>query len=266
VGKMKNIIGSTRTYWTSSLINVFGKENIRVVQIGAWNGHETNQIAEVVSNWGGELIVIDWFKGNVSVTEDNDIKYDEEHIEENKKLFWSNIHPNNRKCIDLRVGNSNELIKDIEDDSIDIFHIDGAHEYSIVKKDIELGYPKLKVNGFMCGDDYSGDYNLNRVFELDNKHLEQDTIDGVGYQHHNGNIYPNIHAGVIKAVYEYFDKGDVMFNLPQAKWLHWKKPNSEVGYNMGAYVNGIILKGELLEEVDLSSVRELPAFGSEFKK
>jgi len=118
----------------------------------------------------------------------------------------------------------------------------------------------------MCGDDYSGDYNLNRVFELDNKHLEQDTIDGVGYQHHNGNIYPNIHAGVIKAVYEYFDKGDVMFNLPQAKWLHWKKPNSEVGYNMGAYVNGIILKGELLEEVDLSSVRELPAFGSEFKK
>ena len=68
--------GHTKVYWTSSLVNLFGKENIRVVQIGAWNGHETNQIAEMVRYWNGKLIVIDWFKGNISVTEDSDIKYD----------------------------------------------------------------------------------------------------------------------------------------------------------------------------------------------
>lgn len=266
------MIGHTQVYWTSSLVNLFGKENIRVVQIGAWNGNETNQIAEMVKYWNGKLIVIDWFKGNVSVTEDTDIKYDEDNVEENKKLFWSNIHPDNKKVIDLRVGNSNDLIKDIEDDSIDIFHIDGAHEYSIVKKDIELGYPKLKVNGFMCGDDYSGDYHLNKISEVSKEDLEKDTIDGFGYEHLNGDIIPNIHAGVIKSVYEYFD-GNVMFNLPQSKWLHWKKPKSKVGYNMGSYnIGGIRYKGTTIE-FDLpyepqedESIKDLPAFGSEFKK
>jgi len=255
------MIGHTKVYWTSSLVNVFGKENIRVVQIGAWNGHETNQIAEMVRYWNGELIVIDWFKGNISVTDDSDIKYDEDNIEENKKLFWSNIHPDNKKVIDLRVGNSNDLIKDI----------DGAHEYSIVKKDIELGYPKLKVNGFMCGDDYSGDYYLNRISEVSKEDLEKDTIDGFGYEHINGDIIPNIHAGVIKSVYEYFG-GNVMFNLPQSKWLHWKKPKSKVGYNMDSYNNGIRYKGTTIGEeqpVEIQvdeSIKDLPAFGSEFKK
>ncbi len=264
------MIGHSGVYWTASLVNLFGKENIRVVQIGAWNGHETNQIASMVRQWDGELIVIDWFKGNISVTDDSDIKYDEDHVEENKKLFWSNIEPKNKKVIDLRVGNSNDLIKDIEDDSIDIFHIDGAHEYSIVKKDIELGYPKVKVNGFMCGDDYSGDYHINRVGELNKKYLEVDTINGYGYEHINGDIIPNIHAGVIKAVYEYFDKGDIMFNLPQAKWLHWKKPNSEVGYNMESFTKGLRYEGSILDEFnpdeEIEEIKNTPAFGSEFNK
>ena len=230
------MIGHTRVYWTSSLVNLFGKENIRVVQIGAWNGHETNQIAEMVRYWNGKLIVIDWFKGNISVTDDSDIKYDEDNIEENKKLFWSNIHPDNKKVIDLRVGNSNDLI-----------------------------------NGFMCGDDYSGDYYLNKISEVSKEDLEQDTIDGFGYEHINGDIIPNIHAGVIKSVYEYFG-GNVMFNLPQSKWLHWKKPKSKVGYNMNSYNNGIRYKGTTIGEeqpietkVD-ESIKDLPAFGSEFKK
>ena len=127
------MIGHSDIYWTASLVNLFGKENIRVVQIGAWDGYETNQIAAMVRQWDGELIVIDWFKGNISVTEESDIKYDEDRVEENEKIFWSNINHENKEVIDLRVGNSNDLIKDIEDDSIDIFHIDGAHEYSIVK-------------------------------------------------------------------------------------------------------------------------------------
>ena len=264
------MIGHSDIYWTASLVNLFGKENIRVVQIGAWDGYETNQIAALVRQCDGELIVSDWFKGNISVTEESDIKYDEDRVEENEKIFWSNINHENKEVIDLRVGNSNDLIKDIEDDSIDIFHIDGAHEYSIVKKDIELGYPKVKVNGFMCGDDYSGDYHINRVGELDKKYLELDTIKGYGYEHINGDIIPNIHAGVIKAVYEYFDKGDVMFNLPQAKWLHWKKSNSEVGYNMKSYTKGLRFQGSTMQGLanneEVKEIKNTPAFGSEFKK
>ena len=82
------MIGHSDIYWTASLVNLFGKENIRVVQIGAWDGYETNQIAAMVRQWDGELIVIDWFKGNISVTEESDIKYDEDRVEENEKIFW----------------------------------------------------------------------------------------------------------------------------------------------------------------------------------
>jgi hypothetical protein len=36
-------------------------------------------------------------------------------------------------------------------DNIDFLHIDGNHEYSFVKRDLELYFPKVKSNGFVLG-------------------------------------------------------------------------------------------------------------------
>ena len=51
-------------------------------------------------------------------------------------------------------GYSHEVCNNFEDNYFDWIYIDGSHEYEFVKKDLELYYPKVKVGGFITGDDY----------------------------------------------------------------------------------------------------------------
>ena len=104
--------------------------------------------------------------------------------------------------------------------------IDGGHEYSIVKKDIEIGWRKLKPGGYICGDDYSGDYHYHKINEASEEQLEQDTIKGDGYikiADGNGVLVSvnNVHAGVIKAVHEFFD-GQANVNNWGRYWYYKK--------------------------------------------
>jgi len=40
-------------------------------------------------------------------------------------------------------------------DNLDFVYIDGNHEYDYVKKDLDLYYPKLRVGGVLCGNDFT---------------------------------------------------------------------------------------------------------------
>ena len=59
-----------------------------------------------------------------------------------EKVFFHKIH-------------SNLFSNTIENNSIDVVYIDGDHSYDKVTQDINLWYPKVKENGFLCGHDYS---------------------------------------------------------------------------------------------------------------
>ncbi|NJO18194.1 MAG: class I SAM-dependent methyltransferase [Thioploca sp.] len=56
-------------------------------------------------------------------------------------------------------GYSHEVCNNFEDNYFDWIYIDGNHQYEFVKKDLELYYPKVKVGGFITGDDYYGKGN-----------------------------------------------------------------------------------------------------------
>jgi len=234
------------TFWITSMLQTFAREKMNVVQIGAWTGSDTKEFIHIIKQNEGKLTVIDWFRGNVGDSdkpESTDSGFDE-YVDDDKiiknriKKFWDNINETGcQDIVDLKIGESHDILPTLEDESIDILFIDGGHEYSIIKKDLELGFPKVKSGGFLCGDDYSGEYHYNKINEISGEDLEKDTIPGIGYSHDEyDNISPNIHAGVIKAVYEYFG-GNVMVNLPQSKWLHWKAPISPP-YNLEAYKPG----------------------------
>jgi len=45
-------------------------------------------------------------------------------------------------------------VKRFKDEELDFVYIDGNHEYSNVKKDIQLWYPKIKKGAYIAGDDY----------------------------------------------------------------------------------------------------------------
>ncbi len=51
-------------------------------------------------------------------------------------------------------NNSDYLLNNIEDDSLDFVFIDGDHSYDGVKKDLENSYSKVRNGGIICGDDY----------------------------------------------------------------------------------------------------------------
>lgn len=47
-----------------------------------------------------------------------------------------------------------EASKDIENESLDAIFIDGDHSYQAVKDDLAAWWPKIRVGGTLCGDDY----------------------------------------------------------------------------------------------------------------
>lgn len=67
------------------------------------------------------------------------------------KLFNREI---NFGQVAINRGYSHEVCNNFEDNYFDWIYIDGNHQYEVVKKDLELYYPKIKAGGFITGDDY----------------------------------------------------------------------------------------------------------------
>jgi len=55
----------------------------------------------------------------------------------------------------LNRGFSSDILQNFEDNYFDWIYIDGNHQYEFAKKDFTLGMKKVKVGGFLTGDDYS---------------------------------------------------------------------------------------------------------------
>jgi hypothetical protein len=55
----------------------------------------------------------------------------------------------------LHKGRSFDILEGFNDLYFDLIYIDGDHSYEGVKKDLEIGFRKTKINGFICGHDYT---------------------------------------------------------------------------------------------------------------
>jgi len=194
----------------------------RVLQIGCAQGGDAVENAKILKmpHINGELHIIDWFKGNLTVDEEEEWFYREEnapiwrsHLESEAKKF------NVEDRITIFEGDSREMIHKVKNNYYDIVFIDGGHEYDIVKSDIEHGYKKLKPNGIMVLDDFSGGADAYQQFNIKTatpEMLEKDTWS------FNGIV---IHVGVVKAVHEFF-KGNYIVCGSHDKAYHIK------GYNI----------------------------------
>jgi len=174
----------------------------RVLQIGCAQGGDAVENAKILKmpHINGELHVIDWFKGNLTV----DVEEEWYYREENAPIWRNHLESEAIKfgvedVITIFEGDSREMIHKVYDNFYDIVFIDGGHEYNIVKSDIENGFKKLKPNGIMVLDDFTGGkdaYENFKIKDATEEMLEKDTWD------FNGN---KIHVGVVKAVHEYFN-------------------------------------------------------------
>ena len=174
----------------------------RVLQIGCAQGGDAVDIAQVLKlpMINGELHIIDWFKGNLTVDEEEEWYY----REENAPIWRAHLESEAKKLnvedrITIFEGDSREMIHKVKDGYYDFVFIDGGHEYDIVKSDIENGYKKLKPGGVLVLDDFTGGkdvYDRLNIKNATEEKLQKDTWD------FNGEI---IHVGVVKAVHEFLN-------------------------------------------------------------
>lgn len=127
------------------LENIKKESKIKIAEIGVFMGRGT-------AMWNVELI-------------NNEIDYDYYAIdhflgsnEHEKGVDYYNICKDNLKSIidKIKIIKNDSISEsyNYENEYFDIVYIDASHEYEYVKKDILSWYPKVKKDGFICGDDY----------------------------------------------------------------------------------------------------------------
>jgi len=132
----------------NAIINKF--DNGIFVEIGTYKGASIMFLAEKIKdlNKNIKLYGIDTFEGSIEHQEDPEVKAGKLY-----EVYLKNIDPLKDYIITIK-GNSKEVYKQFEDESIDFLFIDADHAYESVKKDLELWFPKIKIGGIISGHDY----------------------------------------------------------------------------------------------------------------
>ena len=126
----------------------------KIVEIGSFLGRSTHYLATALYNAGKENVKIysvDTFEGS------------SEHATLKLPKDFSSTFKNNleffiqKGMVTVCQGRSDseEILNQFKDESVDYIMVDGAHEYEPVMDDIQNWWSKLKTDGVMFGDDYS---------------------------------------------------------------------------------------------------------------
>jgi len=131
------------------MVNNFN--NAVFVEIGSWQGRSAIYMAEKIKESGKNIkfYAVDLFKVPQEYSDDLN------HLGESfLNQYYNNIEPV-KDYITTLVGDSKELYKNFNDQSIDFLFIDGDHSYKGVKADLTLWFPKIKIKGIIAGHDYN---------------------------------------------------------------------------------------------------------------
>lgn len=122
-----------------------------VLEVGVWEGDN----AELIYNHNPkEMYLIDAW-----ANQSGDKLYRLEKGQLPQHIFDNSFNMvkakfNNKDNVKIIKGFSMDLVKNYEDEFFDMIYIDAAHYYEAVKNDFENWLPKVKVGGYICGDDY----------------------------------------------------------------------------------------------------------------
>lgn len=172
----------------------YASDNSVFVEIGAWMGRSTCCMGQLIKESGKHIkfYSIDTWEGSA---EHSNLLSD---LNAQNTSLYEQYCKNLQSCnvVDFVIpiqGESLNVVDQFEDESIDFLHIDAAHDYDNVIKDIKAWFPKVKPGGIISGDDYE----------------------------------PVCWGGVVEAVNEYFKNKSVLLiardDFPLAKiWYHKK--------------------------------------------
>lgn len=135
-------------------------ENSTVAEIGVAEG----RFSKTILSWGmvEKLYLVDAWQ---QLPQAGDGGYAQEWHTNNLKEVHERIEGNEDKVIILQ-GLSTDMAANIPDNSLDMVYIDANHSYDGCLKDLNAYYPKVKINGFICGHDILNEsYGVRKAVE-----------------------------------------------------------------------------------------------------
>jgi predicted O-methyltransferase YrrM len=125
------------------------------VEIGSWLGQSAVFMAEKIKqrNLNVKFYTIDFFDSDEIKESSWEMTME---ITKEKKIYETYLEniEHVKDYIVTIIGNSKEVYKQFEDESIDYLFIDGDHTHEGFAQDIKLWYPKVKTGGIVSGHDY----------------------------------------------------------------------------------------------------------------
>jgi len=132
----------------------------RFVEVGNYLGRSLCSLGEVASTSGKRfsIIGIDTCRGS-GVEGPRQRDYHGDAVREGGGTFAGTLHKNVIACgyeelVSLVVSDSVSASTLFADASLEWVHLDARHDRDHLKADIEAWLPKVKVNGWLSGDDY----------------------------------------------------------------------------------------------------------------
>lgn len=135
-------------------------EGSRFVEVGTYLGRSLCSLAEVVERSGKKIDVIGIDTCRGSGPEGSGEKdYHGSAVANGGGTFAGALHKNVLDCgfgekITLIISDSVSVARLFSDASLEWVHLDARHDYASVKADIEAWLPKVRVGGWLSGDDY----------------------------------------------------------------------------------------------------------------
>jgi predicted O-methyltransferase YrrM len=143
--------------FTQMVLSCSDTDQHHFVEIGSWKGKSSTYMGVEILNSGKKIRFdcVDTWEGSEEHFDKDNPSY-EPLLDIPNGLyneFMNNIQPIKSVINDIRMK-SVGASKLYEDESLDFVFIDAAHDYVSVKEDIEHWFPKIKIGGYIAGDDY----------------------------------------------------------------------------------------------------------------
>lgn len=132
-------------YWRQYLAKFAGRPDIRMLEIGSFEGRSTIWFLEnIVTHPTSRLVCVDPFFDPLQ-----EVRFDH------------NVSVSGAASrVDKRRGRSEEVVPELERGSYDLIYVDGCHDAPNVMLDAMLGWELLKQRGIMIFDDYKWEAHL----------------------------------------------------------------------------------------------------------
>jgi hypothetical protein len=129
------------------------------VECGAWLGKSSSYLCDKASmlNKQVNIFIVDSWQGSKN---EEDYTHRLAKTADIYQIFLNNM--GSRKFTNIKQL-SIDAAKNFKDHSLDVIFIDMCHIYECVKEDIEIWYPKLKINGYIAGHDYTSWLGVNKA-------------------------------------------------------------------------------------------------------